>query len=138
MGLTVIDAGVLIGFVDSSDAHHQSSVREMRAALDRGDDLSIPASALAEALVGPSRKGEAAVRRLRDVVARLPLAVAAVDEELAVATALLRARHAKKLRLPDALVVATAMQLGADNLVTTDHRWPTARALGWPGRLVAI
>jgi predicted nucleic acid-binding protein len=40
----------------------------------------------------------------------------------------LRARHAR-LRLPDALVIATAVERSADELITTDRRWPTARAM---------
>jgi hypothetical protein len=36
----------------------------------------------------------------------------------------LRARHGNRLRLPDALVVATAIVLEADRVVTTEARWP--------------
>jgi predicted nucleic acid-binding protein len=36
----------------------------------------------------------------------------------------LRAQHGPRLRLPDALVVATALELSADRLLTTDKRWP--------------
>ena len=36
----------------------------------------------------------------------------------------LRSRNGNRLRLPDALVVATAIVLGAGRVVTTDGRWP--------------
>ena len=62
MGLTVLDAGVVIGFLDATDA------------------------------------------------------------------AALRAKHGS-LKLPDALVIATARMLGADLLVTTDRKWPTPQRL---------
>jgi hypothetical protein len=29
------------------------------------------------------------------------------------------------VRLPDALVIATALELGAERVTTTDGRWPT-------------
>jgi len=33
------------------------------------------------------------------------------------------------LRLPDALVIATAASSDADRLITTDRKWPTAKAM---------
>jgi hypothetical protein len=37
-------------------------------------------------------------------------------------------RH-RSLKLPDALVLATAEQSAADHLITTDRTWPTAKTL---------
>jgi hypothetical protein len=37
----------------------------------------------------------------------------------------LRAQHEARLRLPDAMVLATAIHLHADRVLTTDARWPT-------------
>ena len=128
MGLTVLDAGVVIGLLDGDDAHHVGARRAIRAALDRGDRLVLPASALAEALVAPSRMGPEAVEAVQRLLDRLPIAVEPVDEEVAVEAAATRAAH-PKLRLPDALVIATAALLGADQLVTTDRRWPTKSRL---------
>ena len=56
---------------------------------------------------------------------------------IAVAAAALRANHAA-LKLPDALVVATASVLGADRLLTTDRGWPTARDLGLNAAIVLV
>lgn len=135
MGLTLIDAGVLIGFLDSSDGHHVAARREFEEAGDRRDRVAIPASAFAEALVAPSRAGGAAVAAVRDFSDRLSLAIIELDAEIAVVAARLRARHGPKLRLPDALVVATALHLDADALVTTDRGWPSRSALGFAGQL---
>jgi predicted nucleic acid-binding protein len=55
--------------------------------------------------------------------------IVGLDAEIATAAARLRARH-RSLRLPDALVIATASVRRADRLVTTDRRWPTTEALG--------
>ncbi|MEX0949304.1 MAG: PIN domain-containing protein [Acidimicrobiia bacterium] len=138
MGLTVLDAGVLIGFLDASDAHHDAAHREIRAGLERGDRVSIPASAFAEVLVGPSRRGNEAVKSVQEFVERVPIDVAPLDAETAVVAADLRARHGSRLRLPDALVIATARDLDADALVTADRNWPTRRALRLRARLVIL
>lgn len=128
MGLTVLDAGVLIGFLDRNDAHHENAERALRASQDAGDHLVLAASAFAEVLVGPARRGDAAVATVRELVNRLPVEIAALDEEIALAAALLRARH-RPLKLPDALVIATAHYLDADHLVTTDRGWPSRSKL---------
>ena len=137
MGLTVIDAGVLIGFLDGSDAYHDWSTRELESARRRGE-IAIPASALAESMVAPARNGDSALEAVREFVDRLPVFVAELDAKVAIIAALVRARHGKKLKLPDALVVATAINLEADVLVTTDRGWPSNATLGFEGIIVTI
>jgi predicted nucleic acid-binding protein len=128
MGLTVLDAGVLIGFLDANDAHHTASHNALSDARSRNDRLVLPASAFAEILVGPSRKDTAAVTAVRDLVDRVPLDVEPLEAEIAVAAAAIRARH-RSLKLPDALVIATAGHLDADHLITTDQGWPSRSKL---------
>ena len=124
MGLTVLDAGVVIAVLDGGDAHHAASVRVLREARDRGDGLVLPASAYAECLVSPSRSGPAAIATVDRFLDALPARVEPASRAIAAAAAALRAAHGPALRLPDALVVATAMVLDADRVVTTDSRWP--------------
>jgi len=138
MGLTVIDAGVLIGFFDESDAHHLGASKELANARQRGDQIAVPASALAESLVSPARDGEPSITAVREFIERLPLAIVELDSHVALVAARLRARHGQKLKLPDALVVATALRHGADVLVTTDRGWPTKRSLGFDGLLIVL
>jgi predicted nucleic acid-binding protein len=128
VGLIHLDAGVLIGVLDGNDVHHEAARQVLAGALHAGDRLAMAASAFAECLVGPARRGAADIRTVRNLVERLPVAVIPLDVEVAVAAARLRAAH-RTFRLPDALVIATAIEDGADQLVTTDRRWPTARAL---------
>jgi predicted nucleic acid-binding protein len=128
MGLTVVDAGVLIGFLDANDAHHPAANSALSEARSRNDRLVLPASAFAEMLVGPSRKGAAEVAVVRSLVERVPIDIEPLDATIAEAAAALRARH-PSLRLPDALVIATASHLKADHLVTTDRKWPTKSKL---------
>ena len=138
MGLTVVDAGVLIGFLDATDAHHEAARQALANASERGDAISLPASALAECLAGPARRGDDAVETVRAFLARFPIAVAPLDAAVAGAAARLRARHSQRLRLPVALVVATAEVLDADILITTDRGWPSRRALGLRGQIVQL
>ncbi len=129
MGLTVVDAGVIIGLLDERDPHHLAASRALHELVAGTDRLVLPASALAEVLVAPSRRGAGAVGVVLALIERVPLRVVALDQPIAVAAAALRAKQ-KALKLPDALVIATASVLAADRLLTTDRRWPTARQLG--------
>jgi predicted nucleic acid-binding protein len=138
MGLTVLDAGVLIGFLDNGDLHHNAAVREFESARHRGDEIVIPASALAESMVAPARKGEPALEALREFIERLPVGVAQLDAEVAIIAAQIRALHGPRLKLPDALVVAIAINLEAEVLVTTDRGWPSKAKLGFDGSIVTI
>jgi predicted nucleic acid-binding protein len=128
MGLTHLDAGVIIAFLDGADAHHDAARSALSSAVDNADRLSIAASALAECLVGPARRSTKAVQLVRTVIDRLPVSVVHLDEEIATQAAMLRARQ-PSLKLPDALVIATAEHSSADLLITTDRTWPTAKAM---------
>lgn len=134
MGLTVLDAGVIIGFFDDGDAHHGAAERALREAIARTDRLVLPASAYTEVLVGPSRRGGEAVAAVRELTRRVPIDIAPLDRAIAEAAARLRGHH-RTLELPDALVIATASVLGADHLVTADRKWPTRSALGLRAQL---
>ncbi|MBK6671434.1 MAG: PIN domain-containing protein [Actinobacteria bacterium] len=120
MGLTVIDAGVIIGFLDANDSHHLEAHAALDDARSRNDRLVLPASAFAEVLVGPSRRGPAAVAAVRGLVERVPIDVEPLDLEIAMLAAAVRARH-RSIKLPDALVIATASHIDADHLITTDR-----------------
>ena len=128
MGLTHLDAGVIIAFLDADDSHHDTATSALADALDRADRLSIASSALAECVVGPARRSTKAVELVRTAIGRLPASVVPLDEQIATRAAMLRARH-RTLKLPDALVIATAETSGADRLITTDRKWPTTKAM---------
>ena len=124
----MLDAGVVIGFLDGNDVHHEAAHSALGAALDRHDRLVLPASAFAEVLVGPSRNGVEAVAAVHGLVARVPIEIEPLGTEIAVAAATLRGHH-RSLKLPDALVIATASYLNADHLVTTDPGWASKTKL---------
>lgn len=124
MGLIVLDAGIVIAALDGSDAHHAAAIAALREARASGDELVVPASAYAESLVGPSRRGNDAVATVDAFLDALPAAIAPASREIGREAAALRAAHGSALRLPDALVLATARVLGASLTLTTDAGWP--------------
>jgi predicted nucleic acid-binding protein len=118
VALIVLDASVLIALLDPADALHGAAT----AALDEhaAADLKIPASAYSESLVGPARRGQA--EAAKQAIASLLVDVVPITDRIAEAAADLRAREAR-LRLPDALVIATGAALSADRIITGDAAW---------------
>lgn len=115
MGHVILDASVIIAFLDPRDASHERAVK----ALTSADERRIPASVLAEVLVHPHRQGPAAVAHVERALEAMSTGVEPLTGAIARAAASLRARHAR-LRLGDALVIATGDVLGAD-VLTADR-----------------
>jgi predicted nucleic acid-binding protein len=119
----VADASWLIALVDPDDAHHRLAT-SIRDVLDDEVVLLHPLT-LAECLVGPARRGsldqsDARIRAAVDVMDFDPRSPARFAQ--------LRAEH--RLRLPDAIVLDTALQNGV-GIVTFDLRLAqAARRLG--------
>lgn len=126
-GVIVLDAGVLIGFLDASDAHHAAAVNLMEQ--NPSGYLVHPLTA-AEILVGPAKRGvaERVWQDLRGV--GVDVAVLGPDEPLVLAR--LRARWG--LKMPDTCVLATAEHVDAP-LATFDRQLASAAA--GAGRLLA-
>jgi predicted nucleic acid-binding protein len=124
VGLTVLDAGVVIAILDADDGHHAAARDALSSRLQARDQLILPASAYAEVLVAPQRQGESAVRAVDAFLDALPAMIQPLTAPIARVASRLRAEHGRRLLLPDALVVATAMDLRADRILTTDAGWP--------------
>lgn len=69
----------------------------------------------------PNRLGPEAVRAANSYADDLPAEVALANRRIASVAAALRAAIGPTMKLPDALVVATAEVLGADRILTTDQ-----------------
>ncbi len=85
MGVTVLDAGVVIAGLDADDAHHTAAAGALTAARDRGDSFVVPASAYAEVLVRPAARGNATVARVDAALDAMAITIADADREIAVA-----------------------------------------------------
>ncbi len=135
MALTVFDAGIVIAGFESENVHHERAAAAVGATIARGDTMLLPASAYAELMVRPAAGGDSLLVRADDAVDELGILVVPADRDIARAAARLRAKH-RSLRLPDALVIATAITLDADHLLTTDKAWKRLRNLGVRGLTV--
>ena len=111
MEALILDASVLIGLLDSADAHHARAVQDTEAGDISGRRLVAPATAYSEALVAFARAGRTA--EARGAVAGMGISVAPLSEAMAERAAELRSRH-ERLRLPDAMVLACAAELGGE------------------------
>lgn len=113
MDALILDASVLIGLLDTADAHHDRSIDDVEAADREGRQLLLPASSYSETLVAFARAGR--LHDARQAVAAIGIAVVPLTETIAEQAAELRARH-ERLRLPDAIVLATARERGGELL----------------------
>lgn len=118
MAALILDASVLIGLLDAADAHHERAVSEVETADDAGRPLVAPASAYSEALVAFARANR--LDEAREALAAMGIAVAPMTAQVAERAADLRARH-RRLRLPDAIVLASAKALDGE-LLSYDGR----------------
>ncbi len=107
MATLILDASVVIGLLDTADAHHARAIDDVEAADRAGQELLLPASAYSETLVAFARAGR--VPEAREAILAMGITVVALTEAIAERAADLRARH-EKLRLPDAIVLATARE----------------------------
>jgi predicted nucleic acid-binding protein len=120
VALVVLDASVVIAFLDGDDALHERAIEAIAGR--RADELVIPASAYAETLMLPYRRGPDAVARVERFVQDFAIRIQPVERNIAREAARLRARH-PALRLPDALVLAAGDALGADPVLTGERGW---------------
>jgi len=94
-----------------------------RAAVDeskRDHDLLIPITAFSETIVAPYRRSRRDGQRAEAALTALGNLVD-VTRDIASRAAQLRAT--RQIKLPDALILATAMQVVADQILTLDRRW---------------
>lgn len=106
-GVIVLDASILIAYLDGDDSHHVAAEALLANALD--DDLGVNPLTLAEVLVVPARDGrlEPTQAVLRDLeVEELPF-------PFDTAVRLARLRASTELRMPDCCVLLAAEDAAA-------------------------
>lgn len=106
----VLDADILIGALDSSDAHHQQSRRLFVLWRDQDDALLVSVVNLSEVLVAPAADKQR-LRAAREAVAALGVTIHSPTEAIGVDASRLRSRH--PISLPDGYLLATAKHTGA-------------------------
>jgi predicted nucleic acid-binding protein len=121
VGAVVLDASVLIGFLNPADVQHEPSSAAIAAHRRAANSFLLPATVLAETLVTTARHQPSRVDEVTELLDSLFGPVRVLDEPVAVEAARLRAKH-KSLRLADALAVATGVVDDASEILTADMR----------------
>ena len=113
--MIVLDASVLIAYLDAEDAQHHKAESMLAREID--DDFAANPLTFAEVLVGPSRTGR--LDAARSVLRELEIAEQPFPADTAVRLARLRADTG--LRMPDCCVLLAAQDTSA-RLATFDER----------------
>ena len=111
-GLIVADASALIAYLNPGDAHHADAVQ----GLIDVDQFVVHPVTLAEVLVHPARSGS------ESTVLNTLISIGMQESPMPIdAVALARLRAESGLKMPDCLVLATAVWHGTDVLTFDDQ-----------------
>ena len=119
--MIVLDASVLIGYLDAGDAHHDRATALLTREVD--DDFAVNLLTLAEILVAPTRTGQRDT--VLSILADLAVETLPFPEGAAVTLAQLRAETV--LKMPDCCVLLSVLDQQArlasfdDRLVKAAH-----------------
>ena len=135
MGMTLIDASVMIAVLYRDDAHHAAALAAVRDEGEARRTIAVSAITWSEVLTGLRIRGRTADA---DIVARLgeeTLTILPVDRSIAEHSAELRADHHRRrlgrLATPDAIVLGTAAaDARVDRVITADSKWAGIRLEG--------
>jgi predicted nucleic acid-binding protein len=107
-GVIILDANVLIGFLDADDPHHAASVDLLERRFVDGFGSSV--LTVAEALVHPTRvdRQDAAMASL------LSIGVRVIELVSSDAASLAGVRNTYRLRMPDAVALHTALSTASE------------------------
>lgn len=131
MGVALLDTSAVVGFLDRADAFHRDAVIQIEELLRAGTRLAVSAITWAETLNG-ALQGHQTEEAVREFLEDFSIAVLPVDRAIAERAAALQAAHAaggsrrerRRLRTPDALILATAVvDDDIDVLVGADGQW---------------
>lgn len=118
--VVLLDSSTVVGFLDRDDALHTDADRRVRALAGR-ERLVVSVVTYAEVMTG-ARIGHHDVGSVRGFFAQLVDDVVTADVEIAERTAELRAAR-QSLRMPDALILATADVREVDVVLAGDDGW---------------
>jgi predicted nucleic acid-binding protein len=122
--ILAFDSSPLIYYIEQHPKH-ESVTEDLFTAIDSGNARAITSVlTLLEVLVRPIRSGLADIaREYRELLsAARGISLFSIRAETCELAARLRAEY-DWIRTPDALQVATALQHGAELIVTNDYRW---------------
>lgn len=138
MGLTLLDSSAAIAYLDSDDSLHSSAAEAIEGAVRDGDGLALSAVSWAEMLNG-AYGGHHDEAHVREFMADFGVLILSVDEDVAERAAGLQhefrragntRESERKLRTPDALILATAdVEPEVRQVIGGDDKWSKLRGL---------
>jgi predicted nucleic acid-binding protein len=119
----LLDSSALIYFLTGVQAYFDLLVPYFQRVQSRQATMVVSAVTESELLVRPFRDRDAeAIERIADLLSEDGIEVIEVDRAIARRAAQLRAGH-MPLRLPDAMIIATALDAGCDLVLGNDGEW---------------
>jgi predicted nucleic acid-binding protein len=119
----MLDTNIISSLLNPDDALHLDAFAAVRRWEDRAASFTISVITWSELRVGAARKGVEAEKALAEFRAAAIDRIVVVDEATAESAAQLRARDLT-VRMPDALIIATAREEGFDALLTANRKFP--------------
>ncbi|WP_326641601.1 PIN domain-containing protein [Streptosporangium sp. NBC_01755] len=123
MPTVMLDTNVIAGLLHPDDALHSHARDAVRHWEDKAASFAISVITWSELRVGAVRKGVTAGKMLGAFRAAVIDRIVEVNEATTESADLLRAADLT-IRVPDALIIATARGIGADALLTADRKFP--------------
>ncbi|MFC7381235.1 type II toxin-antitoxin system VapC family toxin [Sphaerisporangium rhizosphaerae] len=123
MPLVMLDTNIISGLLDPDDALNLNARDAVRRWEDQAASFAISVVTWSELRVGVIRKGAAAEKALAAFCSAVIDQVMPVDEATAERAAAIRSADLT-IRVPDALIIAGAHEIGADALLTADRKFP--------------
>jgi predicted nucleic acid-binding protein len=118
----LLDTCAFIYFLDGEEPYYSVLLPIFRRV--QSGELAVIVSAITEAelLVKPERdRNEAARERIEDLLSENGIYVVGVDRKIARRAAAMRAQT--RLKLPDAIIIATALETDCEAVVGNDGQW---------------
>jgi predicted nucleic acid-binding protein len=122
----VIDSSVALAYLAGGEPGTPAATRVFDEFVSSGRNAAaLSMVTVAEILVRPFRSSQAAVATAEGFLRHFG-EIRLVDIDYAIAREAARIRATTNLRMPDALILATAVVVDADIVVTSDRAWPAA------------
>lgn len=119
----VVDSSVVLAYLTGNEPASEDARRLFDGFIATGRNrASISTITVGEILVRPFRQGSAAVAMAESFLRHFG-DIALVDVTYSVAREAARIRAVCGLRMPDAVILASALEVDAELLVTSDHSW---------------
>lgn len=127
-----VDTAVWIYHLEGARPYSDLTLHLLSASAGSAMTLILSTISVAEILTGPWRAGRGdQAGRIEAALQALP-GIAAVDVTWSAARRAAQLRGRLNLPMPDALIIASALDNGAQLVVTNDAAWAQVRRLGTP------